>query len=178
MLQHAVILRIALLHNRLHAAADMIWRMLSFQQSKDEVSLNDPAISKSYTTGQKPIRQQTSRLLYYQTQLHALADAGIVSESGQSAAARVTAYLQHVVLPPVVLHLVTPLQCCQPGYLPGLRLGYCLASAVWYGLGWSLQLSLVVTVQQAACDAQLDLLQQVCELCLTACRCIKDCIKD
>ena len=87
MLWHDVILRIALLHNRLHAAADMIWRMLSFQQSKDEVSLNDPAISKSYNTGQKPIRQQTSRLLYYQTQLHALADAGIDSESGQSAAA-------------------------------------------------------------------------------------------
>ena len=62
MLWHSVIFRIALLHNRLHAAADLIWRMLSFQQSKDEVSLNDPAISKSYTTGQyanKPLGYYT-----------------------------------------------------------------------------------------------------------------------
>jgi len=33
-----MVLSTALLRNRLHGAADLIWHMLSFQQSEDEVS--------------------------------------------------------------------------------------------------------------------------------------------
>ena len=87
-------------------------------------------------------------------------------------------YLLHAVLPPVGLHLLTLLQCRQQDYLPGLCSGCCLAFAVRHAPAWNLQLSLVVMVQQAACDARLDLLLPACELCLTACTCIKDCIKD